>query len=225
MSPFFKSVAVVLMVILGNVLTGYPQTYRLKSNTFFYHAPWKDSLYRFPKFQEGRMIFDRGVSSDRKWQMNYNIYLKRMEMITERGDTIGVDYSSAITVIIIANHLFFNDYPDGFVEILMEGNVSLGAKHGVKVLMEDGNGERFRATDWGPDMTSRFDRLFTKEDLYYFLDQKSKVRPANRRWILKLFPEQKEQIRSYLVKNYINFKVAVDLESLLNFCNNNSPQQ
>ncbi len=118
----------------------------------------------------------------------------------------------------------FYDYPDGFVEILMEGTVSLGAKHGVKVLMEDGNGERFRATDWGPDMTSRFDRLFTKEDLYYFLDQESNVRPANKRWILKLFPEQKEQIRSYLVKNYINFKVAVDLESLLKFCNNSTRQ-
>lgn len=225
MPRFFRSLPVVLMVILGDVLTGYPQTYRLKSNTFFSHADWKDSMYRFSKFQEGSMIFDRGVSSDRKWKMNYNLYLKRMEMITERGDTIGVDYSSAIKVIRIANRLFFNDYPNGFVEILIEGNVSLGAKHGVKVLMEDGNGERFRATDWGPDMTSRFDRLFTKEDLYYFLDQESNVRPANKRWILKLFPEQKEQIRSYLVKNYINFKVEVDLESLLKFCNNNSIRQ
>jgi hypothetical protein len=213
------------MVILSDALTGYPQTYRLKSNTFFSHADWKDSMYRFSKFQEGSMIFDRGVSSDRKWKMNYNLYLKRMEMITERGDTIGVDYSSAIKVIRIANRLFFNDYPNGFVEIMVEGPVSLGAKHEVRVLMEDGNGERFRATDWGPDMTSRFDRLFTKEDLYYFLDQESNVRPANKRWILKLFPGHKEQIRNYLAKNSINFKVEQDLESLLRFCNNKSTLQ
>ena len=123
-----RIVLIVLMVILGDVLVGYTQTYRLNAYTFLSHVAWKDSLYRFSKFQEGSMVFNRGVSSDLKWQMNYNLYLQRMERITERGDTIGMEYSSAIKVVIIGNRLFFNDYPNGFVEILIDGPVSLGVR-------------------------------------------------------------------------------------------------
>jgi hypothetical protein len=211
--------AMTLAVLLGSGVEGYGQIYRLNAYSFLSHAEWKDSLYRFARFQEGSIIFGRGTTTPLKRPMNYNIYLKQMQILSEQGDTIPMEYSSAVNVVILADHLFLNDFSNGFVEILTEGDVSLGVRHSIKVMMETTRGERFIGLDMGPGMTSKFDRFFIKEATYCWIDKESKVRPANKHWILKLFPNKRERIESYLTKNSINFKVDEDLISLLNFCN------
>jgi hypothetical protein len=200
-------------------VSGYSQTYRLNAYTPLSHADWKNRLYRFSAFQEGSIVFNRGVSSSRSWLMNYNMYLKVMEMITDRRDTIAVDPSLAILAVKIKNRLFINNNNKGFIELLVEGPVSLGVKYNIEVTMETSRGDRFVGTDMGPAMTSRYERLFTKKESYYFLDQESKVHPANKHWILKLFPERNEELRNYMARNGINFRIEQDLESLLQFCN------
>ena len=88
-------------------------------------------------------------------------------------------------------------------------------------MMESGTGERFMATDWNAP-TSRHDRLYVKDDLYFFIDQNDKIYSATQPSILKLFHDSKKEIKKFIRTNKINFKLKEDLLTLLDYCNSKS---
>ena len=194
------------------------QVFRLKAWTIMSKNEWRDVIYRFHDFQEGRIMLQGGFSPTNTLMLNFNIYEERVEIISEQGDTTTFENSAQIKLITMGEHIFYNDFPSGYVEQLNQTPVALGAKHQLKVMMESGAGEQFAATDYH-NLTSRFDRLYIKKDSYFFIGVNEKLYPASLPSILKLFQDSKNQIKDYTKENKINFKVKDDLIRLLDFTN------
>lgn len=202
----------------GEVYYSKVQVFKLKAWTIMNKREWNNVIYSFPEFQEASIALQGGFSPSRKLRLNFNIYLERIEIITESGDTIDFKNSAEIKSIKTADHLFYNDYPNGYVEILNQTSISLGAKHALKMVMENSSGQTFVATDWKLP-TSIYDRIYIKEDSYFFLDSNSQLHKATLPSLLNLFPNSRSHIKRFVRKNKIDFKVKSDLLKLLNFCN------
>lgn len=179
---------------------------------------WRDVIYRFHDFQEGRIMLQGGFQPTNTLMLNFNIYEERVEIISEQGDTTTFENSAQIKLITMGDHIFYNDFPTGYVEILNTTPVALGVKHQLKVMMESGSGEQFAATDYH-NLTSRFDRLYLKKDSYFFIALNEKLYAASLPSILKLFPDSKKEINNFSKENKINFKVKDDLIRVLDYAN------
>src|SRR6478609_1256619 len=167
------------------------QVFRLKAWTFMSKKEWRDVIYRFPEFKEGRITLSEGFSPSHVLRMNYSNYEEDIEVINEKGDTTLLNKTSQLKSVTIGGQVFYNNYPVGYVEKLNQTSVALGAKHVLKMLFEANNGEVFAATDWHLP-TARLDRLYVKQDEYYFIDQKEALHKATMPSILKIYPSSKK---------------------------------
>ncbi len=193
------------------------QVFRLKAWTTMKKKEWSHVIYLFPQFQQGAITFNTGFIAEKKLLMNFNIYLNETEFITEMGDTLVLKDSPQIKLVSIGDRFFYNDFPGGYIEKIGRNKIALGAKHSLKMMMESSAGEIFATTDFKVP-TSRFDRLFIKKDLYFFMDNDGQTFKASLNSIFKLLPEFKTEIKTFIHKNKINFRVKEDLLKLLYFC-------
>jgi hypothetical protein len=198
--------------------------YRLKAWATFTKASWRDSVYRFNNFKEGHISFVGSTSpSLKKVKVNYNIWFDRMALIGEDQDTIFLEDRHTIKLITIENTIFYNDDHKGYLEIRYNAPVALGLKLSFDVIMESSNGERFVATDLR-NATSRYDRIYTLTQHYYFIDKKGRLFRATPLALRKSFPEHKKSIRKYLRENDIHFNEERHLIKALAYCNDLVPQ-
>ena len=193
------------------------QVFRLKAGMLMSKREWRDVIYRFSEFREGRITLREGFSPTRSLLMNFNIYKERMEFITEKGDTSAFEFSRQLKSIGIDNHVFYYEPPSGYVEKITETPVALGEKHLLKMMFESTNGELFAGTDWHLP-TARLDRLYIKKNEYYFIDQEDVLHKATMPAILKIYHFSKGEVRQFVKKNKIDFKKREDLIRLLEFC-------
>ena len=193
------------------------QVFRLKAWTFMSKKEWRDVIYRFPEFKEARITLSEGFSPSHVSQMNYSNYDEAIEVINEKGDTTMLDKTSQLKSVTIGGQVFYNNYPFGYVEKLNQTSVALGAKHVLKMMFESNNGEVFTATDWHMP-TTRLDRLYIKQDEYYFIDQKEELHKATMPSILKIYSSSKKEVKKYVRQVKVDFKNKEDLVALLEFC-------
>ncbi len=178
---------------------------------------WRDIIYRFPEFQDGRITLREGYSPEHPLKLNYNIHQDRVEFLSERGDTNVFNNSVQIKSITMGTQVFYNDYPSGYIEKVNQTFVALGAKHHLKMMFESNNGELFSAMDWNLP-TTRLDRLYVRQDEYFFIDEHEMTNRATLPAILKIYATHKHEIKKYVKKNDIDFKKKEDLIRLLEFC-------
>ena len=162
----------------------------------------RDSIYRFPKFDYGRVTFATGFSLEEKFRLNYNLYSGQMDLIINDGDTTEMVRLREVMLVSIGNHLFYHDNNVGYIEIVHQAPVALGILK--------------RLSTWATTLGS--DIYYTKEEHYYFLDQKNKSYLASATSIQKLFDDQRKKIKAYLAENKIDFENQSDLIKLLKFC-------
>jgi hypothetical protein len=165
----------------------------------------RDSIYRFPSFQYGRVTFATGFSPEEKLRFNYNLYLGQMDLITNDGDTTQIQRSKDLKLVSVGEHLFFHDNRLGYLEIVYQSPIVLSVL------------SRLSTVDWVS--ASESDRYYTKEKHYYFLDQENKSYLASPTSIQKLFNDQRKKIKDYLAENKIDFENQDNLIKLLKFCN------
>jgi hypothetical protein len=193
--------------------------YLLPLYTYIGTMPWRDSLYLYPRFQEGAVVLANG-NTTAKLMINYNVYRERMEVIIGK-DTTALKNVSNVSLLQIGSHIIYQDPSKGYIELLGEGPIFLGVLSEFKVVMGSSAGERFRATDLR-ESNSRFDRFYTKYQLYYFLDD-TKLYPAIPSKISELFPASQDEIKKFIEDRQINFKRKRDLLTLLSYCNSIKP--
>lgn len=165
----------------------------------------RDSIYRFPAFQYGRVTFATGFSPEEKIRFNYNLYLGQMALITNDGDTTHIIRSKDLKLVTIDDHLFYHDNKIGYIEIVYQSPIALGVLR------------RLSTVDWVT--ASESDRYYTKEEYYYFLDKENKPHLASATSIQKVFNEQRKKIKAYLDENKVDFENQSHLIKLLKFCN------
>jgi hypothetical protein len=181
--------------------------YKLPAYTAVNNVSWRDSVYRFPQFDYGRITLTTGFSPEEKIRLNYNLYLGQMQMITTNGDTSHVKQLKELKFISIGDHLFCHDYNIGYIEVIHSSQVALGV---LNIMITADVDER--------TTTSKYDRYYMKKTYYYFIDKNNKPFKATRASIQRLYPDQRISIKSYLDENRIDFESKPDLIKLLTFC-------
>ena len=187
--------------------------YKLAAYTLINSVSWRDSVYRFPTFEYGRITLATGFSPDEQVRLNYNLYLGQMQMITNTGDTSHVKQLKELKFISIGDHLFCHDYNVGYIEIIHKSPVALGV---LNIMITAASDER--------TTTSKYDRYYMKKGYYYFIGKDNNPSKATRASIQRLYPDQRKNLKAYLGENRIDFENQSDLIKLLNFCNDLSDE-
>jgi hypothetical protein len=181
--------------------------YKLPSYTSVSKVSWRDSVYRFPNFEYGRITLVTGFSPEEKIRLNYNLYLGQMQMITNNGDTSHVKQLKELKFISIGDHLFCHEYNVGYIEVIYKLPVALGV---LNIMITADPDQR--------TTTSDYDRYYMKKAYYYFIDEDNKPSKATRTLIQRLYYDQRKNIKAYLDENRIDFESKPDLIKLLTFC-------
>jgi hypothetical protein len=195
--------------------------YTLPAFTDVSKVPWRQSVYRFPEFQKGKITYTQGFVLDYEFDLNYNIYYEKMDFIHSSGDTLSITNTREIKSIQVGNKSFFHDYNTGYYEVLVALPLALAFRNQfVLEGVEYSNGQM--ASRSGADVRGiaiNQDRIYKKGFSYFFIDQNNEVHKATRASLLNLFPDYSTEIKSYLLEHPIDFESQEDLIALTSYCN------
>jgi len=179
-------------------------------------VPWKDSIYRFPEFQKGKITYNTG-QLDHEFDLNYNLYFEKIDFISSSGDTLSITNTREIKTIQIGHAWFIHDYTKGFFELILDLPVSLAVKKQFVFRNSKVRGAVHFADLRG--VVGNHDRFYEIVPRYVFVDKNGGVHRPTRGTILKLFSDHSEKVTSYLRNHRPDFESREDLVSLLNYCN------
>lgn len=181
---------------------------------------WRDSLRRFPSFMEGRITYSGQRTAVSVDQLNYNLLTGEMESIGQKGDTSIVKNRQDIRSLFIDDFLYYHDAAKGYVEVLMQGPLSLGAHSSLRMINDESSAEANAGSAAAPYFVLKpGDRVYRKEIAYYFIDKDARVYPTSKDVVIRSFYPYRSKIEDYLKANDVDFKKESDLRRLLSFCN------
>jgi hypothetical protein len=193
--------------------------YTLERGKRLDNVDWKNSVYRFANFQEGSLNFASRNINSMKALYNYNIFFDRMEIISERGDTVPLANTGSIQFITMNDNVFFNHSKKGFLEIVQIGKLNLGIKHSVKAFMDSGTGQRFLINpDFFRTIATKYDRVYTKEKQFFLISEDLTIYRPTIHAFETLLHDYKDEISGYFKTNKLDLRKEEDLFSLINFC-------
>jgi len=181
---------------------------------------WKDSVYRFPSFLEGRVEMSKGSPSLRP-VMNFNIFLGTIEILAADHSLTTIAQRDDIKCVWIGDHKFIYKPPVGYLEILLEGKVSIAQRTIMNGIYESTNGFRYslRATDLYKSPPQRELRYYWIEEQYYLIDEDQKTYRATKNALTKLAPSVKKQIKAFSDENNIDYTKKEDLMKIVAYTN------
>jgi hypothetical protein len=203
------------------------QSYQLKLPAFtdVMSVPWRDSIYRFPSFQKGKITYTKGFELDHEFNLNYNLYYEKMDFISSAGDTLNITNTRKIKAIQLGDKWFYHDYKTGYYEILLKLPVALAMKKqfilrhrgyidvGYNKVISD------RILSDVRGIVSDYDRFYDILPSYFLIDLKNEVHKASKASILKSFPKHNKEILAYLIEHPVDFESGNDLANLIIYCN------
>ena len=199
----------------------------LPAHKLFNQMQWRDSIYRFPSFEKGQLTLATGFSPVEQVRMNYNLYYMQMDYISSRGDTLQIKPSKEFKLITIDRHLFLHDPKIGYIEVIQQLPVALGARHMMETRYIDYTpGGTYRKVGFTPfaDEDQRgaaisLDRYYVKTCDYFFIGKDNSASKASSTTVLKLFREHKKAVKNYISEHNLDFENRDHLTNLLIFCN------
>ncbi|HZY81841.1 MAG TPA: hypothetical protein VFE50_20095 [Cyclobacteriaceae bacterium] len=195
--------------------------YTLPPYEYWDQQKWRDSVYRFPAFQEGRFEFANGFSPTTRLKMNYNSYLETIDIV--EGDRITeLKKFPELKVIYIGDHKFVY-YPGlGYLEIILKGTLSLARKTVMSTVYEFSDGYRMPVAviDDLRTTPNKSIRYYWPVDLYYVIDPLRRAHRPGPLLFPALVPDARHKIRDFIALNSIDYRNGKDLETLVTFCNN-----
>jgi hypothetical protein len=223
--PFF----ILFCVIISHSLFAQDlKTFKVNPGEKVYDVITPANRYTFTDFQIGQVFFRNNAVGTAR--MNYNALLASVEFIDNKGDTLALDNLESIRHITIAADTFY--YDKVFVEKLAtKGNIRLGRFWIIMLSNHQRLGSMGQPTDASVDaytsLSSSGNALKTmvakeiltyKEHIrYYFGDKFGQFRLANRKNLLAVFGNNKNQISSYLEEDKVDFLREADMLKLLDF--------
>lgn len=213
-----KNFKIVLFVVLVFQLNLYAQ---LPVKTSKYNSNLKTKIVGSPYTQ--KMFAQAKVGSiDQKTFMRYNVFNDEFEFISAQKDTLILDKIEDFGIIVFPetnkkfqlvtytnskNKLFY-----GYLQNLKENNgFAIFKKENIQFV--EG---KIAKTSMEVNMPAKY----VKMDDTFFLKNKDKGTsefPENKKGLLKLFPDKKEAIESFLKENKIDFDSESDLMKVIDF--------
>jgi hypothetical protein len=182
-------------------------------------------IYKYPQFVYGKLFFKDGTVAGGK--MNYNLIIGKVQFIDEKNDTLVIADEAAIKFITIGTDTFYYD-KDNYVELVANyGEVKMALQQRIKFIDEKSIGafgiptstqnidnyNTLRANNTYSLKVNK-DLVYSKECKYYFSEGESNFLVANKKNILKGFPNKRTVIESFLKEHEINYNNEEDLKSL-----------
>ena len=183
-------------------------------------------FYRFPEFQEAKIMWTDNSTSNYSTKMNYNFFTGKMVALNENTDTVEFKQWREAKTINLDGDVFYRDFKEGYMEIILHGPLALAVRNRFtliddrEVLDEAGMTDQANASLVSNGIAVvNYDRMYKPQKTYFFLNTKYQVFEANKLSLFKLLPMDKEEIIDYLNNNSVSFEEKDDLMSLITFCN------
>lgn len=183
--------------------------------------------YRYPQFAPGKVFFRNNTFS--AFKMNYSYLVGEMQFIQSK-DTLVVVNKKDIKYIIIEQDTFF--YDKVYIELIAQKGPVMVSLNEYFKLKEVQKKDPYGTASSGSSTQSygslptdgKFYKLTANEDMvfqrvrdYYVSTAASGFEPYNKKGVLKLFPQNEDEIKSYLKSNDIDFKSREDLIKLAGY--------
>jgi hypothetical protein len=183
--------------------------------------PWSDSVYRFPEFQPGKLEFANGFSPSTRLNVNYNIFLETIDVKDEKGIGILKKFPE-LKIIYIGETKFVYNPSLGYLEIILDGNISVAKRTVMAAVVGLSNGFKYRMT--GMDVKSqtyKATRYYWPIELYYILDSDYKPHRAGSLVLPTMLPSIKHKIKDFVRINDISYRDKEDILKVVRYCNEN----
>ena len=187
--------------------------------------------YLYDQFKTGTVHYRNGNSPTAR--LNFNLMLREMQFLTPAKDTMSLADEQTIRQIDLGGDAYIYDQKNNVLKLLgTYGSAGLALEQSLKVANVDKEGgygmssgassiRTYNSYPAGNGSTSKLeikgDVVFSRQQIYYFINQNSLVFPATRKSILKLFPKQKSAIEKYLDEHPVQFSQEEELSRLLEF--------
>jgi hypothetical protein len=215
--------------IYDRTLIGLPKdtvVYTLPPNALWYETDWKDSVYKFKEFQDTRLVFANGFSPSTRLRANYNIFLETIDVTTATGEISAMKKLTELRTLIIGEHKFIYEPELGYLELVVEGNISIGSKTIMNCITELSSGYKYALTGFdvrtGRDKKTRY---YWPREYYYIISADGKVHRPGTLTLPLLLPEYKNEIRDFVKEHKIDYRDNDDVSMVVLFCNNLSAQR
>lgn len=205
-----------------------------KGTTLLDYVPPSDR-YLYPEFKTGKVIFNEinypGI------KLNYHYLNGEIEFLNNT-DTMTLVDKKDLKSVIIAEDTFF--YDGGYILQIKSGQPTIGLqeafefkdyikKDGVGSASSAGSNRSFStitAAGGAHKLTADADLIFRRTKTFYILMSDGDFDLFNKKNLCKVFPKNKEEIKSYLKSNHIKFDSEEDILKLAEYLEslNFSPQ-
>ncbi len=182
--------------------------------------------YLYPEFTTGKAFMKTGIYSQRKF--NYNYLNGELEFISQ-SDTVGIGNKKEVKYVVIKQDTFYFD--NGYILQIRNGMVKIGMKDKYD-LKEIEKKDPYGVSSPGSARTSfsglptridyyklraNQDLKYDRERVYYLLGKEGEFLLFNKRNVAQLFPDKKNQIKSFIKSNQIKFDDRQDLYKLADY--------
>lgn len=189
----------------------------------------RQDIYAYPVFGQGTVYFNDGSNSNAL--MNYNSLYGEIQFIDPKGDTLSLADESRIKMLTINNDSFYFDHDHGYLQQLSKaGNLRLmrrviirqtsSAKIGLyNQSVEGGAASSYTVLSSGAhdaNLMVNEKVTFSKEENYFFTDEKGRVQPVSRKSAEKI-SGKKDAVAAYFASHNVDFKSEADLEGLVSY--------
>lgn len=189
-------------------------------------TPWKDSVYRFPSFQQGRLEMTNGFVPSHRPLLNYSAMAGAIVIKPDSGHVLVMRKSPAIKFVWIGDHKFINDPVFGYVEIILDGKVCLAQKTFMDGIYELSNGMKYSLSaviSNGPAFiktsTKASTRYYWIEEQYFMVGGDMKVLRCSPVALKHFLPKHKSAIKAFSKSNRIDYRKKEDLLKIVAYAN------
>ena len=192
------------------------------------------SNFQFPEFQEGKVFFKSGRSTDTR--LNYSYLHGAVMFLNSRGDTLLLTDKDRIDYIAIGKVKFYCQPSDGEFQLVADCSkvllvlkkqfTLLGDKSSTSVqkyvassshdapssLLISKQGGEF----YGQNNYSTGD--YKVKTTFFLIDANRRLHVANKAGFLKIYMKSKPELAEYFRKNAVSFNNETSLRNLLTFC-------
>lgn len=153
--------------------------------------------------------------------MNYNIFLETIDTKDSLGVVRRLGKFPEMKFIWIGDHKFYNHPGFGYLEIIVDGTISVAAKTLMAVGIETRYGVH---SAMGVDYRTSAEpetRVYFPVEILYIVDLEDRVHRIGSLLLPSLLPRMKYKIRAFAEANKIDYRNENDILKIVKFCNDN----
>lgn len=195
--------------------------YVIPPNGIWREQRWKDSVYRFQSFEQGKLEMTNGFIPSHRPMLNYNFMYESFDIKQPTGEIVKMRKSPAIKAVWVGDHKFINDPVFGYLEIILEGKISVAQRTHLDGLYELSNGSRYPMrslmdTKIASDKTTQY---YWEEVQYYLVDEASKAYRVGAPQLKALARRHKSEIKAFGKANHIDYRKKEDILKIVAYAN------